>query len=378
MIVLLVGISHAPRVARVARGVALGLVSRDFVASAEALGESRARVVARRGAAEHERPAARRGGAAADLLHRHGRRPRVPRVLDRPGRRGLGRDDQREPAGAAGRAVGRAGPRHRHRHLHHRDEPDGRRHHPARREVEGSDDDRGPGRSAAADAAPGCSVEDLRVTLTDRARHRRRRRHRPRPRSGRGGRAGRRVRLGQDDRRHGDPRILPGGRVHRAGPGDARRTRRPRPSAGARSVQLRGEEIAYVPQDPASALNPSIRIGRQLVELFELRGIGTAAGARRAGPCRARRGRPAQRRRVPAPLPAPAVRRPGAAGGAGDGVPAPAQGAGAGRADDRARRHHPGHGARDDGPALPLRTRSRRCTSPTTSRSSPTSPTGSR
>ena len=45
MIVLLVGASHAPRVARVARGVALGLVSRDFVASAEALGESRARVV---------------------------------------------------------------------------------------------------------------------------------------------------------------------------------------------------------------------------------------------------------------------------------------------------------------------------------------------
>lgn len=40
--------------------------------------------------------------------------------------------------------------------------------------------------------------------------------------------------------------------------------------------QLRGEEIAYVPQDPASALNPSIRIGKQLVELLELRGIGTS------------------------------------------------------------------------------------------------------
>jgi peptide/nickel transport system ATP-binding protein len=40
--------------------------------------------------------------------------------------------------------------------------------------------------------------------------------------------------------------------------------------------QLRGQEIAYVPQDPASALNPTIRIGRQLVELLELRGIGTA------------------------------------------------------------------------------------------------------
>ncbi|GAB6984987.1 ABC transporter ATP-binding protein [Nocardioides pyridinolyticus] len=40
--------------------------------------------------------------------------------------------------------------------------------------------------------------------------------------------------------------------------------------------QLRGEEIAYVPQDPAAALNPSIRIGKQIVEFLELRGIGTA------------------------------------------------------------------------------------------------------
>ncbi|WP_068426491.1 ABC transporter permease [Piscicoccus intestinalis] len=45
MIVLIVGISHAPRVARVARGVALGIVPRDFVTSAEALGESRLRVI---------------------------------------------------------------------------------------------------------------------------------------------------------------------------------------------------------------------------------------------------------------------------------------------------------------------------------------------
>jgi len=41
--------------------------------------------------------------------------------------------------------------------------------------------------------------------------------------------------------------------------------------------QLRGEEVAYVPQDPASALNPSIRIGKQIVELQTLRGIGTTA-----------------------------------------------------------------------------------------------------
>ncbi len=39
--------------------------------------------------------------------------------------------------------------------------------------------------------------------------------------------------------------------------------------------KLRGEEIAYVPQDPASALNPSIRIGKQIVELMQLRGLGT-------------------------------------------------------------------------------------------------------
>lgn len=46
VIVVLVGVSHAPRVARVARGVALGIVPRDFVTAAEALGESRVRVVA--------------------------------------------------------------------------------------------------------------------------------------------------------------------------------------------------------------------------------------------------------------------------------------------------------------------------------------------
>lgn len=45
MIVVLIGVSHAPRVARVARGVALGIVSRDFVVAAEALGERRSRVI---------------------------------------------------------------------------------------------------------------------------------------------------------------------------------------------------------------------------------------------------------------------------------------------------------------------------------------------
>ena len=45
VIVVLIGVSHAPRVARVSRGVALGIVSRDFVVAAEALGEKRSRVI---------------------------------------------------------------------------------------------------------------------------------------------------------------------------------------------------------------------------------------------------------------------------------------------------------------------------------------------
>jgi peptide/nickel transport system permease protein len=45
MLILLVGISNAPRTARIARGVALGIVSRDFVHAAEALGEKRSRVI---------------------------------------------------------------------------------------------------------------------------------------------------------------------------------------------------------------------------------------------------------------------------------------------------------------------------------------------
>jgi peptide/nickel transport system permease protein len=45
ILIVLVGVSHAPRVARLARGVALGIVTRDFVIAAEALGEKRTRVI---------------------------------------------------------------------------------------------------------------------------------------------------------------------------------------------------------------------------------------------------------------------------------------------------------------------------------------------
>jgi peptide/nickel transport system permease protein len=45
LLVLTVGISHAPRVARVIRGAALQVVERDFVKAAEAVGESRRRIL---------------------------------------------------------------------------------------------------------------------------------------------------------------------------------------------------------------------------------------------------------------------------------------------------------------------------------------------
>ncbi len=41
--------------------------------------------------------------------------------------------------------------------------------------------------------------------------------------------------------------------------------------------QIRGIEIGYVPQDPSSALNPAIRIGKQLRELLDQHEIGTPA-----------------------------------------------------------------------------------------------------
>jgi peptide/nickel transport system permease protein len=45
IVVLTVAATHAPRVARLARGAALEVVERDFIAAADALGESRWRIL---------------------------------------------------------------------------------------------------------------------------------------------------------------------------------------------------------------------------------------------------------------------------------------------------------------------------------------------
>jgi peptide/nickel transport system ATP-binding protein len=44
--------------------------------------------------------------------------------------------------------------------------------------------------------------------------------------------------------------------------------------------QLRGKTISYVPQDPSSWLNPSLRIGSQIVEKLEQHGFGAGRAAR--------------------------------------------------------------------------------------------------
>ncbi len=46
--------------------------------------------------------------------------------------------------------------------------------------------------------------------------------------------------------------------------------------------RLRGRVVSYVPQDPASALNPALRIGTQLIEALEVHDVGGSDKERRA------------------------------------------------------------------------------------------------
>ena len=46
--------------------------------------------------------------------------------------------------------------------------------------------------------------------------------------------------------------------------------------------QLRGGTVSYIPQDPGTALNPALRIGRQLSEMLDVHAPGTSEEARRA------------------------------------------------------------------------------------------------
>ena len=46
--------------------------------------------------------------------------------------------------------------------------------------------------------------------------------------------------------------------------------------------KIRGELVSYVPQDPASSLNPALRIGKQLIEVLEAHNFGGSDEARKA------------------------------------------------------------------------------------------------
>ena len=50
---------------------------------------------------------------------------------------------------------------------------------------------------------------------------------------------------------------------------------------GAAQRALRGEVVSYVPQDPASSLNPALRVGTQLLEVLQHHGQGASTAERR-------------------------------------------------------------------------------------------------
>ncbi|KAJ1684518.1 hypothetical protein LUZ63_020273 [Rhynchospora breviuscula] len=247
MIVVLIGVSHAPRVARVARGVALGLVSRDFVHAAEALGERRSRVILAEVLPNMNAPLLAEAGLR--LTYSIG-------LVAALGFLGFSTDPDKANWGqminenrlaistqpwavlAPVLIIGLTS--------HPTDVP----------------------------AGGGITVSDLRIGLTGRP--------------------------GVDVVDDIDLVLRPGEVVGLVGESGSGKTtvgtsllgytragaliERGKVLFEDRDVlglpwqqvrQLRGEEIAYVPQDPASALNPSIRIGRQIVELMELRGLGT-------------------------------------------------------------------------------------------------------
>ena len=127
ILIALVGISHAPRVARLARGVALGIVSRDFVIAAEALGEKRSRVILAEVLPNMNAPAGR-GRAAAHLLDRPGGLARLPRLLRGPRRGPTGARSSRRTDWPSRPSRGVCSRRADHRDLRDRRRPDGRRH----------------------------------------------------------------------------------------------------------------------------------------------------------------------------------------------------------------------------------------------------------
>ena len=162
-------------------------------------------------------------------------------------------------------------------------------------------------------------------------------------------RPGRRVRLRQVDRCAGR-RPLPAAQRQ----GDRRlgqRRRQPTCSRCPATIchRTRAGAVSMVYQDPGKALNPSIRVGRQVAEVFEVGGA-SKDDARGAGRRRCwRKVQIADPASVMERYPAPAVGRHAAAGRDRHGAGPQPGAADPRRADDRPRRDRRGRGARPGG-----------------------------
>ena len=262
LIVLAVGLTTMPRVARVTRGAAQPIVERDFVAAAEALGVPRLRILFVEVLPNVLSPlmveANLRLTYSIALISGAG----LPRLRHRPDRRQLGPDDPGEPDRARRPAVGR-------RPAGDRDRAADGRHRPGRRRHRPRGDRASTGREAA-NERPRARDRGRRPAHRRRGngrRHRRRRSTSPSQpgevlglvgESGSGkttaglallGHARRGAEIAGGSVTVGDVDVLKLGAA----------TRR----------RLRGRVVSYVPQDPAAALNPALRIGTQLLEVLE-------------------------------------------------------------------------------------------------------------
>ena len=192
---------------------------------------------------------------------------------------------------------------------------------------------------------------------------------------------GGRVGVGQDDRRAGAARPRAGAaRAVGGGRGPHRRARRARLPTARAAPPARAASSPTSRRIPCTALNPALRIGTQLIEVLEAHALRRARGER---------ARAARARRSPRCCCRPTTR---SCAATRTSSPAASSSASAlamafacrprvivlRRADDRPRRDHPGARARDGARPVPQPTASPRCTSATTWRWSPSSPTGSR
>ena len=142
--------------------------------------------------------------------------------------------------------------------------------------------------------------------------------------------------------------------------------------------RLRGADVALIPQDPLSALNPAFRIGLQATDALRIhRGLSREAAEAEMIAAARPPGHPRPGRGAGA-LPARAVGGHAPARADRDGVLVRADAGHRRRADHRARRDHAGPDPAAPGRAPGASAAWRRSSSRTTSASSPTSPTASR